>query len=308
LGTLEKPPEKRARQKKVREILVEKLCLKVEAEGVYSFLHQNFRDYFAALHILHETEMGLKRGKVAEVSKERALPVYVRRFMGEIEGEHYQRPIFQEGKGWVRKEDDNSLLNRVLALCSGEVRRKYGVWAVECGGNLKRSPGRVEWCRPFRIGLIAGDIERRAVQQFFGDKYLAARFDRSLVHEMCLFPREDTNMINSAVYSGDGKQILFASWDNIIKEWDVESGQCVKTFNTFFRDIEIEENSCHTGKILKNGWNKIKIKSRETGKTLRTLINIPGLFFQGCSFENLHPDSDLSNECKDLPRMYGARI
>ena len=85
----------------------------------FRFLHQVFRDYFATLHILHEAEMGVKRGEVADVLKQRALPLYIHRFMGEIEGEHYQKPVFQEGKGWLPKEERSSLLNRVLDLCRG---------------------------------------------------------------------------------------------------------------------------------------------------------------------------------------------
>ncbi|NIM18289.1 MAG: hypothetical protein GTO45_40445 [Candidatus Aminicenantes bacterium] len=47
---------------------------------------------------------------------------------------------------------------------------------------------------------------------------------------------------------------------------------------------------------------------RETEEPLRTFINIPGLFIQGCSFKNLHPDSDLSAESKNLMRQYGAEV
>ncbi|MDQ1353812.1 MAG: hypothetical protein QG657_4119, partial [Acidobacteriota bacterium] len=79
----------KARRKRVTEIediLCNVLFMVVKEGETYRFLHQDFRDYFAALHILHEAEMGVKHKKVAEELKQRALPVYIRRFMGEIEG------------------------------------------------------------------------------------------------------------------------------------------------------------------------------------------------------------------------------
>jgi hypothetical protein len=48
--------------------------------------------------------------------------------------------------------------------------------------------------------------------------------------------------------------------------------------------------------------------SGKTGAPLRTFLNIPGLFIQGCSFKNLHPDSDLSEESKNRLRQYGAKV
>jgi WD40 repeat protein len=111
------------------------------------------------------------------------------------------------------------------------------------------------------------------------------------------------------VYSGDGKKILSTSWDHTIKEWDVESGQCLRTYKGNYADFnKAGENPGGTGEELYTDGNKIGMISGKTGEPIRTFINIPGLFIQGCSFKNLHPDSDLSEKSKNLMRQYGALI
>ncbi len=87
--------------------------------------------------------------------------------------------------------------------------------------------------------------------------------------------------------------------------WDAESGQCLKTYKG---ELKAEENSESAGKKLQTNKNKIKMISVETEELIHTFTNIPGLFIQGCSFKNLHPDSDLSEESKNLMRQYGAKI
>jgi hypothetical protein len=119
IGACNDDMARRKRRCEIVEILCNVLLMLVKEGENFHFLHQDFRDYFAALHILQEAEMGVKRGEVADVLKQRALPVYIRRFMGEIAGGHYQRPVFQTGKGWLKKEEESSLLNRVLDLCRG---------------------------------------------------------------------------------------------------------------------------------------------------------------------------------------------
>jgi len=90
-----------------------------------------------------------------------------------------------------------------------------------------------------------------------------------------------------------------------IKEWDVSSGQCLRTYKG---NLHVWENSGGSVKELYTNENKIKMISYKIGVPNWTIINIPGLFIQGCSFKNLHPDSDLSAESKNLMRQYGAEV
>jgi hypothetical protein len=347
IGECEDEKERRKRRSEIEGILCKKLLMLVKEGETYRFLHQDFRDYFAALHILNEAEMGLKRGEVADVLKLRALPVYILRFMGEIEGEHYQKPVFQSGKGWLKKEERSSLLNRVLDLCRGVFdgsgdfgpRNIIEVWK-EVRGELS--------------GVELSDLDLSKVllngalcSRFYKSDCLVANFDGTLLRDMSILPgghfgdifsavyscdgkkilsvSEDCTIkewdaesgqclktfsghkcvVTSAIYSVDGGKILSASEDNSIKEWDVESGRCLKTYRGYFED---DMNSRGTGKKLQIKGNNIEMISDKTGAPIRTFVNIPGLFIHGCSFKNLHADSDLSKECKDLLRQYGAEI
>jgi len=264
----------KARRKKVSEIeaiLCNVLFMVVKEGETYRFLHQDFRDYFAALHVLHEAEMGVKRSEVAEVLKERALPVYIRRFMGEIEGEHYQRPVFQEGKGWLKKENGASLLNRVLDLCRGVFEGSVGFVPWNIIEVWKEVRGELSGADLSRLDLSRVVLNGSVCSRFFRSDYLAACFNGSVLHEMCLFPRGHSGTIFSAVYNEDGKKILSASADHTIKEWDVESGLCLKTFSGHTGGVRSALYSGDEKKILSaSGDRTIKEWDVKSGQCLKT--------------------------------------
>ena len=60
--------------------------------------------------------------------------------------------------------------------------------------------------------------------------------------------------------------------------------------------------------MLETDYNKIIIKNKSTGTVIKTLVDIPGLWIQGCSFAQLHPDCRLSEEEIQLLKMYGGRV
>ncbi|MDM8550530.1 hypothetical protein QUF72_10645 [Desulfobacterales bacterium HSG2] len=52
----------------------------------------------------------------------------------------------------------------------------------------------------------------------------------------------------------------------------------------------------------------LKKWDKETGGRLRTIRNIPGLLIQGTDMRNLHPDSEISDEEREILRQYGALV
>jgi WD40 repeat protein len=186
-------------------------------------------------------------------------------------------------------------------ILSASFDRTIKEWDVESGQCLKTFTGHEEMVRS---ACYRGD----------GKKILSASEDKFIKEwdvesGQCLKTfTGHKSFVSSAHYSEDGKKILSASWslDNIIKEWDVESGQCLKTYKGTYADLKPEENPEGNGEKLQICGNKIEIRDGNTFPPIRTFINIPGLFIQGCSFKNLHPDSDLSEESKNLMRQYGA--
>jgi len=115
-----------------------------------------------------------------------------------------------------------------------------------------------------------------------------------------------TDIVTSAVYSGDGKKILSASWDKTIKEWDAGTGQCLKTHkNTDHPDLSEYPTAAAKFETYRN---KIIVPAAPGEEKERKLLNIPGLFIQGCSFRDLEKGGEWTREGLEILKMYGAQI
>ncbi|NIM15373.1 MAG: SMEK domain-containing protein [Candidatus Aminicenantes bacterium] len=296
----------------ILKIFVKELCMLVKEGESFRFLHQNFRDYFAAVHILNETAIGLEKKEIPEVLKERTLPVYLLRFLGEIEGEHYCKPVLNKENGWEIKENKESKLFQMLDLCRGcfDGSLGYGVWNIVVTKKVAR--GELSGMDLSRLDLFNVVLNGVQCSRFYGDEYLFAVFDESLFNEDNLFPQGHSNAVNTAVYNADGKKILSASGDGTFKEWDVATSRCLKTYRKDDPDDLDRLNDSRQSKegteILEIKGKEFFIKNKTTNNTIRTFTNIPGLLVQGCSFKNLHPRSKMSEKSKQLLKMYGAVV
>ena len=392
LGECADGRERRKRAARVRDIFCNELHLLVEEGQSLRFLHQDFRDFFAAQHVLNEADIGLSRGEILGVLKQGLLDYFVRRLVGEIEAEHRVKPYLADKTGWNIDIPGHNRLHRVLDLCRGKFGAAVGdaVWNIvmiwiEVRGELSGAD---------LSGLDLSGIPLNGVRcsRVYEDRYLAAVFAGSRVHEKNLLPRGHSARVCSAVYSPDGKKILSASCDETIKEWDADTGQCMKTMaghTSYVRsavyspdgkkilsaseDQTIKEWDARTGqcaktmsghaewvrsvvyspdgkKILSDSWDgTIKEWDAATGKCLKThhkkdnpqipgyppkeksieldigvtkifvpsssakekareLINIPGLFIHGCSFENLEKGSEWTKKGLAILKQYHARV
>jgi len=88
---------------------------------------------------------------------------------------------------------------------------------------------------------------------------------------------------------------------NILETWNRKEEAPLDDYPDF------NNNKTFENRLIKQ-YNQIKIIDHQTKEVLHTLKNIPGLFIQGCSFKNLHPDSQLSDEEKELLKMYGGTV
>jgi hypothetical protein len=399
LGACAHDPDRRERAAKLKRIFCEELHVLVkegEAES-FRFLHQDFRDFFAAVHLLNEIKMGMANGRrIPEVMKERCLSIYVRRIMGEIEGEHYAKPYVVEGEGWKIAIDKENRLHGLVDCCRGKFREElgYAVWNVvrtwqEVRGELSGADlSRLDLSRVPLNGV-------RCSRLYGGDggRYLASVFDGARVHATNLFPRghtdsinsgvcsptgdrivsssEDgtikewnaatgeclrtleghTHFVNSAEYSPSGDKIVSASDDHTVKEWDAATGECLRTleghtstvnsavyspsgdkivstsmdgttkrwdvatekclkthrFKSFLDLSEYHSENMLNTKLPTDG-NKIFLPASSRNKEKRTLLNIPGLWIQGCSFKNLEKNSQWSEKTLEQMKQYGARF
>jgi WD40 repeat protein len=173
-------------------------------------------------------------------------------------------------------------------------------WDAGTGQCLKTMAGHMGWVN-------------NAVYSPDGKKILSSSYDQTIKEwdagtGQCLKTMTGhTSYVHSALYSPDGKKILSASDDGTIKEWDAATGKCLKTHkkndNPQIPGYPPKEKS----RELRIDDNKIYAPST-SGQEECELINIPGLFIQGCSFQNLEKGSEWSPEGLAILKQYHARL
>ena len=222
--------EGKSKFEEVLGILSDEMSMLVKEGQSYRFLHQDFRDFFAAVHILNEVAMKLGRYEVTEVLTIGMISFYPRRYMGEIEGEHYCKPFLEEGKGWQIKSNDSTLLGQTLKLCRGNFGKTYAYAVANILECWKQVRGEWSGLDLSRLDLSKVLINGTVSSRLYKKTYLAARLDESLIPAKSIFPEGHSDLIESAVYSPDGQKILSASRDNTIKEWDLDNRNSLRTY------------------------------------------------------------------------------
>jgi WD40 repeat protein len=271
LGELETEKEKRYRVKTVREILTEKLFLLVHEQNSYSFLHQHFRDFSAALHIRNELLIGLKRKELPGELKKNYCSPDVLRYLAEIEGEHYNTPKLIEGKGWIREVSNNSLFMKALNLCRSQFANSVGCAVWNIIQAWKEINGELSGIDLSNLDLSQITLNRIRCSRYYNGNYLSANFSGSQICDWNFNPQGHEMGVNSAIYTMDGEKIISASSDKTIKIWNVRTGDCIKTLtghSSSVNSVELAPNSRHI--ISASDDNTIKLWDIASGQCLRT--------------------------------------
>jgi WD40 repeat protein/nucleoside phosphorylase len=228
----------------------------------FSFGHQHFRDFLAAMHIANTIDDALHKEPFtlpAEVS-ERLWSVYVRSMIGDYYGD------YRHGEAYDPKTPTplHGLMRKLRGLSVGETEK-----AVR---NI------IETWRDARDGRIIGeDLTRLDLSHvpmngiYFSSHNAVSVFDGSFISDVTFLSQGHSLYVNSAVYSPDGRRVLSASWDKTIKEWDRETGQCLRTFEGHSGSVNSVVYSPDGRMVLSvSGDKTIKEWDRETGRCLRT--------------------------------------
>ncbi|HEX9060553.1 MAG TPA: hypothetical protein VF941_10265 [Clostridia bacterium] len=215
----------------ILDILTKTLRLMTNGEeNSYNFLHQHFRDYFSAVYIINRIKICINAGEIPDVLKERILPPDIRRFIGEIEGEHYTKPKLTE-PGYKMEYRGEKNLSLALELCRGVFDKSigYAVWNII--EIWKYSRGELTGCDLSNLDLYSVRLNGVICSRWYKGFYLAANFDGAKIHDVNILPFGHSSSVDSAVYSNDGRRILTASFDRTIKEWDVSTKKCIHTYS-----------------------------------------------------------------------------
>jgi WD40 repeat protein len=237
-------------------------------EAKFSFIHQHFRDFLAAMHITNVINDALQNEPFvlpAEVS-DHSWSVYVRNMIADYYGDYWHR------------EDYNLQKPTPLHRLLGKLR---GLPAKETGKAVHNI---IETWRSARGGRIAGeDLTRLDLSNvpmngiWFTSHDAASVFDGSFISEITLLPQGHFDSVNSAVYSSDGQRVVSTSLDNTVKEWDRETGQCLRTFAGHSRAVTSAVYSPAGNRVLSASTDiNIKEWDRENGQCLRTFVGHSG--------------------------------
>jgi WD40 repeat protein len=254
---------------KIKGQLCYELGMLVEENQQYRFLHQYFRDYFAAINILNEIQIGLSQKQIPAVLQ-KVLSFEVRRLLGELEGEYRNIPLPTK-TGWSIAHYSPTQLEKALNLCRGhfETEFEYPVWNI------------IEIWKDIRKELTGSDLTNLNLYRVVlngicnvrwdKEQSLIIKFDHSLIHERNLLPQGHSDRVLSVEYSNDGKKIVSSSADKTIKVWDTETGECLGTYKGHSGPILSAVFSIDGQKILSASWDKtIKEWDIETGRCIYT--------------------------------------
>lgn len=266
---------------KIRIWLVEKLHMLVPEENNLRFVHQHFRDFFAACHLRNAAEIVQTHTKLDNTNSklpvawtERTFPVYLRRMLGEIEGEHHFNPLKMSKSEPMPGFQENSNLARLLDCCRGifdSEAAQYAVWnIVQTFADARRTfAGLNLGCLDLSNLCFNGMLLSWHLGRY---QYLPAHFDGSLLGGKQLFSQGHSRGVNSACYSAEGKKVLSASHDGTVKEWSVEMGECLQTLGGHSEGVN---SACYSadGKKVLAAYNDGMVTewSVETGEVLQTL-------------------------------------
>jgi WD40 repeat protein len=265
-------PSNRQHISNIINILKERYCLIKEILGSnYSFLHQDFRDYFAAVYIKQKIEEGIKKGDntLFELS-ERFFPFHLRSMIGELTGEPRRRPLIKGS--YQKSEVKETLLDRALDL----LRRK----------EMRREDYRVlnilEILKEKRVDLSDTDLSYLDLRQVvfdnvrlghgkIKDQIIGADLKESRLRANTFLPQGHSYRVTSVCYSSDGHRILSGSLDRTIKEWNVFTGECISTYTGHSDRITAVRYS-NDGKKILSGSRDGMIKEWDvfTGECIRT--------------------------------------
>ncbi|MEQ8156128.1 MAG: hypothetical protein ABRQ25_14775 [Clostridiaceae bacterium] len=251
-----------------------------ENENIIKFTHQNFRDFFAACHVLNEIKINIVKNEsmneneMPQVLKEKPLSAYVRKCIGEIEGEHYNVPIIdRKNKMWSINHYKDTIITKELNNCRNIFDDNIGYTVSNLVEILKSVRMDFTGMNLSYLDLRKCLLNGVRFSRWYGNIITNTNFDGSLIDMKIFINHGHKDAITSAVYSPDGKYIVSASWDNTLKEWNKETGMCIRTYVGHENTVTSSVYSPDGKYIISASWdNTLREWNRETGNCIRTYV------------------------------------
>ena len=110
-----------------------------------------------------------------------------------------------------------------------------------------------------------------------------------------------TKWIKALAYAPNGKTFISGSYDGTIRKWEIVKKDGIVINQEYHGDIyTIAYSPIGTTILSGSSDDTIRIWSTENNECLRIIRHYSGLYVRGCDMRNLHPDSVLSDEDKEI--------
>ena len=247
--------------------------IRVEKDIYYCiFLHQDFRDYFAAIYIKDRTQEKINaRDNTFPELASCVFNIHLKNMLGELTEETRRRPVIKGGE-YKKGEIKETILDKALDLLRNE----------EIKNDDFRILNILEVLKEKRVDLSDTNLSYLDLRQVIlnnirlGYRNLADEIKSVILRESKIigdnfFPQGHTGAICIVCYNPEGDRVFSGSDDKTIKEWDIKTGKCIKTYRGHLNSVL--SISCHPKmkKIISGSSDKtIKEWDTKTGKCIKT--------------------------------------
>ena len=189
----------------------------------WSFIHQHYRDFFSALHIVSVCDQYTWRKEVPAKILGRYLPPDVLSMVGDILQDYKNAPYLgKNSKRWIKPDRNPDTLHRVVNCMRSRSDTQWKLPLYNIIQIWERSRGGID-------GEDFSGVDIRGLTLYphihASGKGLTTIFDRTHVNIGAFFPQGHENFVNSAVFSPDGTRIVTVSSDKTARLWDAATGE-----------------------------------------------------------------------------------
>lgn len=251
--------------------------------GKYGFVHQHIRSYFAVQKLINQMwlavylyENGLEDAAYAclcAVLRDDPLPLTLRRFLGEVLGEHRNKPRFIDGKWrYMVPEElcEESLIRYCLHILRGRLCDRDHILH-----NL------ILVINEVRTDLSGEDLSNLDFSNCSLNRMRLSRMDlraslqNTVLNRHSLFSGDHTDLIYGGSFSPVPGLFITASRDGAMKIWDIRTSACVRTIHAHQNGLSEYHHSQCRSLIVTVGRKTIKFWNDETFELIKT-IPLPG--------------------------------
>ncbi|MDX1906278.1 MAG: WD40 repeat domain-containing protein, partial [Bacteroidia bacterium] len=165
----------------------------------------------------------------------RALSIYLRRMLGEIEGEHHNAARLQ-GRRWAIAHQQPTLLTLALDGCRGlQGAARPGLAVFNLLEMIHEVRG--EW-----TGVELNELDLYGItlnSRFIRSSTSSPQLTGSILNKLLLFLHREKENVNVVSYSPDGKRLILGFSNGSISEWDSETGACLKEIKGHSRPVQV---------------------------------------------------------------------